>query len=358
MHLCPKCKTYIYHDVLVCPECGHNLLRPSSQKPRKSITIGAGVAVAAAIIAALFVTNTIEFQQNQISPVSSPEPSQKIMPQSQVESGTSKSSTITEFALTKINNERNGAGVQPLLLSDNIAAQILAGEILQTKTSSHWLKNGEKPYMTYSRLGGTGYVQQNIATLFCEDDCTLDLFGKIESLQMQMVHEDEEYDWQRLVNTLDKHHTHVSLGISYDADMVVLVQNFENNYIDFAKPLPQNEKQIQILGTMKKGSLSRIDVYYDQLPSESLYEEHKNDLSYDLGRLVAVIENPSKEKSIAESLGVEPILPSIWPKSGSKLVVEFDLSNLATESGVYTIGVWLEENGEQFLATSHSVFIQ
>ena len=56
--------------------------------------------------------------------------------------------------LQLINEERVRAGVAPVVLGDNIAAQLHAESALENCFSSHWGINGLKPYMRYSLAGG------------------------------------------------------------------------------------------------------------------------------------------------------------------------------------------------------------
>ena len=55
--------------------------------------------------------------------------------------------------LELINSERTRAGIPPVTLGDNIAAQLHAESSLANCFSGHWGADGLKPYMRYS-LGG------------------------------------------------------------------------------------------------------------------------------------------------------------------------------------------------------------
>src|SRR6185503_19005010 len=74
----------------------------------------------------------------------------------------SEISELRQYALDLINNDREEHDLPPVELSDNAAAQIHAQDVFETKVISHWMSNGEKPYMTYTRYGGTGDVGQNV----------------------------------------------------------------------------------------------------------------------------------------------------------------------------------------------------
>jgi uncharacterized protein YkwD len=82
---------------------------------------------------------------------------------------------LKQYALNKINEDREKFGLKPVYFSNNIAAQKHAEDILGTKVLSHWMTDGENPYMVYTRYGGLGMVSQNIAmsgSLEHYADCT------------------------------------------------------------------------------------------------------------------------------------------------------------------------------------------
>ena len=56
--------------------------------------------------------------------------------------------------LELINSERTKAGVPPVTLGNNIAAQLHAESSLANCFSGHWGADGLKPYMRYSLAGG------------------------------------------------------------------------------------------------------------------------------------------------------------------------------------------------------------
>src|SRR5687767_4581800 len=105
------------------------------------------------------------------------------------------------------------------------------------------MSNGEKPYMTYTKYGGQGSVWQNVAMTgdeYSDNDCRsgfylcdkINPFQEIDLHQYGLVYDDLECcDNGHRDNILDKHHTHVSIGIAYDDYNFVIVQNFEANYI-------------------------------------------------------------------------------------------------------------------------------
>ena len=61
---------------------------------------------------------------------------------------------VKQYMLHLINEERKLAGVPPVALGDNIAAQLHAESALTNCFASHWGIDGLKPYMRYSLAGG------------------------------------------------------------------------------------------------------------------------------------------------------------------------------------------------------------
>ena len=72
------------------------------------------------------------------------------------------------YMLELINKERVEAGVQPVTLGDNFAAQLHAENSLANCFSSHWGLDGLKPYMRYSLAGG---YQSNGENWYGSDYC-------------------------------------------------------------------------------------------------------------------------------------------------------------------------------------------
>ena len=156
----------------------------------------------------------------------------------------------------------------------------------------------------------------------------------------------------------------------------VLVQNFENNYIQFNQPFIQDKTHIQISGRLlipdqKNNNIDGIDIYYDKTPTPSVYEQHKNDKSYGPGKVVASVFNPLDfnlwivyiREYICSSIGIQPNITLIhadkWSIDGQTIDIRFDLSPILKKDGVYNIVTFLEdEQKNQFPVTSYSVFVR
>ena len=323
------------------------------------------VAVAATILASVLIIFYVGSTLNPLFSEDRPEQTTIVIPEEDV--GTFSDKELIEYALQIINEDRESFNLPPVIISNNEAAQVHADDILKTRAISHWMTNGEKPYMTYAIYGGRGKVSQNVGfggyqnveeciqqTAIC---AKLDPKAKIKSTEYAMMYDDASSNWGHRDNILDKHHTHVSLGISYDDYTFVLVQNFENNYIKFRKPISEDKGQVTFAGTIPKGNLYGIEIYYDVLPTSKVYFENRDATSYGNGDFIAAVVKPLPENQYYEqSSDYTLIVANKWIASDGAVDVGFDISPLMTKRGVYTIIVTIDVDGETFPAASYPAF--
>lgn len=277
---------------------------------------------------------------------------------------------LVQHVLNRINKDRADFGLLPVELSSNQAAQIHAEDVFGTRHISHWMTNGEKPYMTYTQYDGEGSVQQNVAIAGFSpeqyDQCVTNVLVKceeieplstIDQLQYEMMYNDKECcnDGHKN-NILNPRHTHVSIGIVYDQYYLALVQNFENNYgldVDV-----EDSSEIEISGTLLEGQLDHIAIYYDEMPTRAAYEQNKDLLSYSAGELVAVIVKPLPPGYYYESLeGYDIIEADRWIEQSDSVNIGFDLADAVEEDGAYTLFALVKDGEEVFDVTSYSVFV-
>jgi uncharacterized protein YkwD len=267
---------------------------------------------------------------------------------------------LIQYALNRINEDRKNNGLPPVLLSDNNAAQVHADDVFKKKSISHWMSNGEKPYMTYTRYGGIGSVSQNIAIFECMGiGCNMDPIEQIDDSEHSMMYDDALSDWGHRDNIIRPYHTHVSIGITYNDRFFVMVQNFEDNYIDLINPIGQNPSDVRIIGNAFEGQLQNISIYYDEYPTPELYQIHKYDGSYSTGELIAIVEPPLSSGYYYDApTGYHLIVAKSMSQSGHAINIAFDMSSVAESRGVYTITVWLKSNGMDIPATSYALFVE
>jgi uncharacterized protein YkwD len=319
------------------------------------------IVLASIILLAPTVTNFV-IQQND-------NPAITILQPSSQQPSTMPREELVQHVLNRINKDRADFGLLPVELSSNQAAQIHAEDVFRTRQISHWMTNGEKPYMTYTQYDGEGSVQQNVAiagfSLEQYEQCVTNVLVKceeieplstIDQLQYEMMYNDKECcnDGHK-DNILNPRHTHVSIGIVYDQYYLALVQNFENNY---GLDVEVEDSEIEISGTLLDGQLDHIAIYYDEMPTRTVYEQNKDLLSYSAGELVAVIVKPPPPGYYYEPLeGYDIIEADRWTVQGDSVNVGFDLADAVGEDGAYTLFALVKDGEETFDVTSHSVFV-
>jgi hypothetical protein len=261
---------------------------------------------------------------------------------------------LKQYALGKINADRERFGLGPVEFSHNIAAQKHAEDMLATKIPSYWTTGGEKPYMAYSRYGGLGAVAQNVAMSGSPEyyaDCasgehmcdTVDPFEQVDLHQYGMVYTDSDRD-----NILDPFHTHVSIGIAFDDYTFVMVQNFENNYIELDQLPAKRANYVELAGSIPRGEIRSISVHYDEKPSLQLYEQNR-DAPYGMGELVAAVVPPGNSTS-------QEIAADYWAVERGSIEIGFSLNSVNEREGVYTVVVVFEDkDGNVFSILSYSL---
>ncbi len=273
---------------------------------------------------------------------------------------------LRNYAFQLINEDRTANGLSPVMLSDNQAAQIQADDMLHMQVLSHYMSDGEKPYMVYTKYGGLGNMAQNADATQYDDpsQCqsglvicnVIDPQTEIQKGEFRMMYDDSVCcNNGHRDNILDRHHTNVSIGIAYDKYSFFMTQNFEDNYISFTSPTSENNGIVTFAGNLKSGSLMNIGVYYDPLPTKETYEQHKNDGFYKLGDEIVTVDPPLQDGSYYPPSNETFEVADKLMQTGNYVDTSFDLSPFVTKAGVYTIVAYLQDGAEPFPIISYSI---
>ncbi|HYY41010.1 MAG TPA: CAP domain-containing protein, partial [Nitrososphaera sp.] len=337
---------------------------PKNRSAAGKVVIGivvATVVVAVIILVSPTLTNLL-IQQND-------NPTIKILQPPSRQPSSVPQEELVQYALDVINKDRMEFGLLPVELSSNQAAQEHAADVFRTKQISHWNINGEKPYMSYTRYGGKGSVEQNVAIAGfsteqyerCVTNVLLDCekiepLSAIKELEYEMMYKDKECcNNGHRNNILDPHHTHVSIGIVNDDYYLAFVQNFENNY---GLNVDMNNSEIKISGTLLDGELDHIAIYYDEMPTRAVYEQNKHLLFYSAGEPVAMVVKPLPDGYYYKPLqGYNLIEANKWSVQGDSVNIMFDLARAINKDGTYTLFTVVKHGEEMFDVTSYSVFV-
>ena len=138
-----------------------------------------------------------------------------------------QNSTVDEYALSLINNDRKQYGLPPVALSDEASGQQHSNNMLRYGYLSHWDVYGMKPYMRYTLLGGRGAVSENVAFISIQ---SCGLFGCHGNINVEQALKNMEYSMMyndsqccnngHRDNILDPNHDLVSIGISFNSSTV------------------------------------------------------------------------------------------------------------------------------------------
>ncbi len=314
-----------------------------------------------------------------------------------------------EYMLSLINMDRVRAGVPPVSLGSNPAAQQHAEEMLQNGYLSHWDLGGLKPYMRYTLAGGYNYDAENVSgtPYKLDPDCR---YQKIASVEQELREAQEglmNSEGHRR-NILDRWHKKVNLGIACNDITCYVVQQFEGDYVEFAiRPTILENGMLQVSGTFKDrfalSSEAVVQVWYDGPPGPLTIGQLQSTHSYSVGQKpVAFIRKPPEKgyyyteeqttaqwevavdpyevdpatKAVVDDCGQEPFVkppptPSsksatvpyvtahFWLVRESTFTIEADLRSIVGKygKGVYTVMVWGERDGESALLVQYPIFV-
>ena len=331
-------------------------------------------------------------------PTSTGDPSTDSPKPTPTQSPEERKAEVMQHMIDIINTERTDAGLHPLVLGDNAAAQLHADASLEGCFSSHWGRDGLKPYMRYSLAGG---YQSNSSSVTGSDYCITesDGYSPIDNIRGWMG-----------IQALDPHYRRVNIGLAWDDYNFEVVLEFEGDYIEYER-LPSIENDIlSMSGTVKNGVTFEknrelgVQIYYDP-PSRPLTSGQISRIyCYDSGGQIASLREPLSEgwsypadeyttsyrpcldphvvpsdapaptspdearqlwrAARDESEAREPISVTVpwvtaseWITKGERFSVTADLRELLRKygRGVYSIKVWGSISGEREVISEYSI---
>lgn len=309
------------------------------------------------------------------------------------------------YMLELINKAREDAGVPPVALGENDAAQLHAESALANCFTSHWGIDGLKPYMRYSLAGG---YQSNGENGRGANQCYGEGYAPIESIKDEI--RSGMISWMgssgHRDNILDKHHKKVNIGLAWDKHNIKAYQHFEGDYVHYDNlPSIGADGILSLSGTTKNGAefASKedlgIQIFYDPPPHELTRGQLARTYAYGYGQWLASIRRPLTDGSfwvgddefsntytsldpyhIPADVSAPPLLEeernatsiyevtqtstvrwltaSRWNVSNTAFSVTVDIRETLREhgEGVYTIVVWGLIDGEDAVISEYSIF--
>ena len=306
---------------------------------------------------------------------------------------------VKQHMLEAINAERRDAGIDPLVLGDNVAAQLHAEASLEGCFSSHWGLDGLKPYMRYSLAGG---YQSNSHFVLGSDYCITasDRYSPKDSIRGWMSS-----------RALDPHYRRVNIGLSWDEYNSEVVLQFEGDYVEYDQVPAIEDGVISLSGTVKNGVIFEegrdlgVQIYYDPPPLPLTVGQISRTYCSDFGRHVAALRAPlagnrfytedefiksyrhcpdphdipldvpapmspdeahqlwreaqdASEARETRSITVPWITALEWTARGETFSVTADLRDLLAKygKGVYSLIVWANIGSEDVVVSEYSIF--
>jgi hypothetical protein len=283
-------------------------------------------------------------------------------------SPTNDQMALMQYALELINADRVNAGLNPVSLGFNAAAQKHAKDMFDNYYWAHWGTDGLKPYMRYTLEGGLGYDKENVgytgSSDRTEDQSTyaeINLKNEIKNFEYQMMNNDAQSNWGHKDNILFKWHQKVNLGLAYNSKRLALVQQFEGDYVDFIQPPTLTGNILSLSGQIKLGELNNISVCYDQYPQpispSSLISGNYH--SYSLGDRSGYIISPAPAGQFYKNLPQEAIQASKWETNpAQQFSIQADITPILSKGrGVYTVVLVIKVNAESVNLTNYAIFV-
>ena len=319
---------------------------------------------------------------------------------------------LKQFMLDLINEARADAGVSPVVLGDNTAAQLHAEAALANCFSSHWGMDGLKAYMRYSLAGGYQYNAENVSGF---DYCikAADGYRAISNFRKNVRDSMEGLmnSSGHRRNILNRWHKKVNIGLARDVYNYKVVQHFEGDYVEYDRLPAIRNGMLSFSGTAKNGVAFGeerdlgVYLYYDPPTHNLARGQVSRTYCLSSGMQVAgfrwplsgrrfwtqdefsttyspcpdpydfpVHARPAGSVDEARALWREAyfasrnrkeqtiivpwITASEWTASGTDFSVSVDISDVMNmrRAGVYTLLVWGNIGGERAPISQYSIF--
>ncbi len=318
---------------------------------------------------------------------------------------------LKEYLLSLINAERAEAGVDPVRLGANDAAQLHAEASLAGCYSSHWGQDGLKPYMRYSLAGGyQSNTENGLGTDYCASEgerrAITDPRQEVrEAMDLWMSSSGHRDNILRPVNLM------VSIGLAWDRYNFRAYQQFEGDYVEYEILPAFSEGSLELSGTVRNGvrfshpNDLRVGIRYDPPPQALTLGQVTRTYCSDSGEAVAGLRrelpagrfytsdeftrthrpcpNPydmdpdapaptssaeahqfwaeAREASQAQpevTMTVPWVTAETWVANETLFTVRADLTDVLTKHGpgVYTVLVWGTLDGEFVTISRYSIF--
>ena len=176
---------------------------------------------------------------------------------------------LYELMLELINEARDSAGVPPVVLGDNPAAQLHADKSLRDCISSHWNVDGMNPDMRYTLAGGYQSALENVSG---RDYCRKPGQGYTPIISLSDKVRAAMAGWMNSpghrTTILRPYVRKVNVGLAWDLFNFHAVQHFERDYVEYTTVPMLRDGELWMEGRTKNGAdlhhgdHFRVVIYY------------------------------------------------------------------------------------------------
>jgi uncharacterized protein YkwD len=246
--------------------------------------------------------------------------------------------------LNLINQDRQANGLKPVLWDKiaTLAGLAHADEMARFGYMSHWNLEGQGPDYRYSQAGGLNTVRENVFlyqhSLGTGPASRGDWEALIRKAQQSLMDSPGHRE-----NILAREHTHVGLGIAYNADAgrLTIAQEFVDQYIALQperRLIPVGEK-VTISGRLMAGAT---------MPVINLaYETYPKIMTIDALNATGTYTSP------AETYQAIALKTNSDGQFSQPIVLDYK-----RQTGLYHIRVWVETDHGKTLASDVVVSVQ
>ena len=198
--------------------------------------------------------------------------------------------TIKEVRVNLLDmiNEEREVEKAPRVALDDLATEVAtkhAWDLIKGGFTSHWGRDGLKPYHRYSFAGGTDATAENVSSADSVGSTKVpDLKQDTAYLHLRLYQEKPPNDGHRQTVLLPQH-THVGIGIVVQDLRLRMVELFVSRYVD-VRPVVRESKpgaSVSFAGKIRgEYRFNNLEVHYEPLPEPPDLEWLKASRSYSL----------------------------------------------------------------------------
>jgi uncharacterized protein YkwD len=239
--------------------------------------------------------------------------------------------------LEQINRERARYQLPPVRLDSfaSVMGDRYCEQQIEQRTTGHFLTDGHAPYMRYSLAGGADGMSENAAAWSANYRFTDSMLPDLiqQSLNAMMGEVPPQDGHRRAI--LDRHATHVGIGMAWEESEFRLVQQFIRRYVEWEGVAPREASvrdRVELRGNPYPGFVVEVVSVH--------FEKHPRRMSATMANRISSYSLPKSRRDY---------LPKVDRKGEFSVSVPF-----RDGPGVYTVVAWVRlQRGSDLIPASN-----